>query len=480
MTPRNGLLKNTLALSIPNVLNPMLSFVLVLVVSRYLGVKGLGEYSLVLSYLGLFSTLSSLGLADLIVREVAKDSGAAHAYFLNGGVFGAIWSIASLAAMDLMVMAMGYDEEVVLAAIICSFALTASTVIAYLEAIFRAFEKSEYVALTFVAENGSRVVLSLVLLFLGYGIVPLFVVTLLTRVGAAAMMIALYVRIAGFPVMRIDTRIMRLLLREAPTFAGISIFSTVHLTVDQIMLSKLQNLEAVGIYSAADRLLTIAKTFPMAFASALLPLMSRQSASGREDLKRLTEDSLRHVSLLVFPIAVGTVVLAPEFIQLLYGQKFEAAAAVLRLHIVSLIPFSVVFLLVQALIATNNQKVDLRINIAAAFLNCGLNFAFIPFLAEQGAVLATLLTIIMFCAMQITYIERTMFPLHIFGFSARILGAALLMGAVTFALRDWNLAANIAVSALVYAGCALMLRAVSLNDIMGIFQAFATEKRGAQ
>jgi O-antigen/teichoic acid export membrane protein len=476
MSSGGGLLRNTLALSIPNALNPLLSFALVLAVSRYLGVKGLGEYSLVLSYQGLFSVIGSLGLADLIVREVAKDSASAHTFLFNGGLFGAVWSLVTLAAMDLMVMAMGYDEDVVLAAIICSFTLTASTLVAYLEAVFRAFEKSEYVALTFVTENAARVALSLGLLFAGYGVVSLFVVVLGARMGAAAMMMCLYTRSAGFPPMRFDASVMRLLAREAPTFAGISIFSTVHLTIDQIMLSKLQSLEAVGIYSAADRLLTMAKTFPLAFASALLPLMSRQSHLGREGLRRLTTDSLRIMFLLGFPVVVGTLILAPQFIELIYGHKFVSAGAILRLHIVSLLPFSVVFLLAQALIATNNQKVDLRINIAAAFINFGLNFAFIPFLEAQGAVLATLLTILIFCGMQINYIKKTLFPLHIFGFSARILGASLLMGAVTFLLRDWNLGAAIAISALAYACCALALGAVSIKDVRQTLNALSSDR----
>ena len=40
---RLSVFKNTLALSVPNVLNPFISFILVLVISRYMGVKGLGQ-----------------------------------------------------------------------------------------------------------------------------------------------------------------------------------------------------------------------------------------------------------------------------------------------------------------------------------------------------------------------------------------------------------------------------------------------------
>jgi len=69
----NGsILKNTFALFLTNLLNPIVSFLLVLVISRYLGVEGLGQYSLVMSYVAIFGALASLGLGSLLVREVAK------------------------------------------------------------------------------------------------------------------------------------------------------------------------------------------------------------------------------------------------------------------------------------------------------------------------------------------------------------------------------------------------------------------------
>ena len=76
---RKTLLKNTVALSIPSAVNPFVSLALVYVVSRRLGVEGMGQYSLLLSYLNIFTTVASLGLGALIVREVVeKPAGYTH------------------------------------------------------------------------------------------------------------------------------------------------------------------------------------------------------------------------------------------------------------------------------------------------------------------------------------------------------------------------------------------------------------------
>ena len=67
---KRSLLKNTIALSAPNWANPFVSLLLVYVLSRRLGVEGMGQYALLSSYLSVFTTIASLGLGGLIVREI--------------------------------------------------------------------------------------------------------------------------------------------------------------------------------------------------------------------------------------------------------------------------------------------------------------------------------------------------------------------------------------------------------------------------
>ncbi|MGB6063221.1 MAG: polysaccharide biosynthesis C-terminal domain-containing protein [Desulfomonilaceae bacterium] len=257
----------------------------------------------------------------------------------------------------------------------------------------------------------------------------------------------------------------RILMKEAPTFTSIAIFSTIHLSIAQILLSKLQSVESVGIFSAADRLLAICKTVPVAFSSALLPFFTRHFALGPKDLMRLASDSLRYLFVGVFPVVVGTFVLADSIIAQIYGQKFMFAGTVLRFHILSLIPFTTVYVMAQVLIATDNQKVDLTINIVAAIINLILNLLLISYLAELGAVFATLLTIIIFNQLQNLYIRRNLFRIRFTEIVTKVLISSLIMGAFTYALREWNIILNIAISAIVYGSLIVLLQVVSHEEI---------------
>ena len=381
-----------------------------------------------MAYLGIFGTFASLGLADLVVREVARRPDKLHAFFFNAGLFGVVTSVISLAAMNSMVLAMGYESELVRASFIASFSLVASTAITYLEAIFRSVERSKYIAFAFIVENATKVAACVALLLKGFGIPSLFVVVLVTRVFSLTILAYCYARVLGKPGCSLDREIWRVLGREAPTFTSIAIFSTIHLSLDSIMLSKLKSIDSVGIYSAADRLLTICKTLPIAFASALLPFLARERLEGLKALQSQTHNALRYLAVILIPIVIGTMILADDIIAIIYGAGFARAGSVLRYHIISLLPFSMVFLLAQVLIATDNQRVDLIINIVAALANFILNFVLIPPFAEMGAVIATLISIVIFNQLQYYYLKKFLFPLPFFSIIYKSLGAGMRNG----------------------------------------------------
>jgi len=454
---RAGIWKNTVALAVPNAFNPLVSFLLVLVISRKLGVGGLGVYSLVLSYISLFITFASLGLSPLIVREAARRADEANVFLFNAALFGTASSTVSVLALNILVAAMGYEKEVVLAAFVYSFSLVASTVMSYLEGIFRSSEISEYVAITYLVENTLRVGISVALLFFGYGVISVFVTMLGTRIFAVLLMSSFYLNVLKPQRPRLKPEIWRLLAKESLTFASIAIFSSVYLGIDEIMLSKLASIESVGIYSAADRLVQICKTLPLAFAAALLPVMTKEHVVSVDRLRELSTSSLQYVLLGTIPVAIGTAILADQIVALIYGQKFTASTAVLRLHIFSLLPVSMAYLMAEVLIVTDNQRVDLWINIVGAGINLVLNFVFIRALVEVGAALATLVTMIFFNAIQYWYIRRHLFAIPFLEVTTKTFIAAMGMGALTYGLREWNIFANVIVSAVFFFSLLVLL-----------------------
>jgi O-antigen/teichoic acid export membrane protein len=472
-----GVFRNTFALLVPNLLNPLVSFLLIVFISRYLGVGELGQYSLVLSYLSLAAIFSSMGLTTLLVRHISRRPEEAHVLVFNASIFGAFSSAASVLAMNLAVVLVGYDREVIQAALVCSFSLLISTPINYLEGVFRSFEKSRYIAFAYVTENLLRVGTCVVLLRSGSGIVALFGVSVACRVFALILMLYFYRRTVGRITFQVRKDILQLFAKEAPTFASIAFFSSIYLGIDQIILSKLKGILSVGIYSAADRLLQITKTLPLAFSAALLPLLSREFAAGPKQLQALTILGIRYIFLGTAPIIVGTAILSTSIITTIYGDKFAAAAAILQLHIFSLLPMGIALLLAGVLIASDNQRIDLRINIGAAIVNVGLNFLFISLFSAWGAALATLLTMTLFCMVQYSYIRKYLFHIPVTRTAVKAMIASIGMGMLTHIFKEWNLFGNIIISAIIYIILLIVLRAINKEELDILKSLFTNRSR---
>jgi O-antigen/teichoic acid export membrane protein len=480
MGTRMNLFKNTIALSVPNALNPLVSFALVLVISRYLGVVGLGEYSLLLSYCAVFTTSATLGLNALVVREVSRRPDRSHIFFLNSSAFGVVSSLISMIAMYITVVVMKYPENLILASIPACLSLLPSTGIRYVESVFRAAEKSEYMATCYVVENTFRVMSCAAVVLLGYGMFAVMTAITFTRFGAYLMMLYFYFKIIGFPKWTFSQEVWKLLIKQAPTFTSIAIFSTLHLSMPNIMLSKLQSIEGVGIYSAAGKITAFLDIIPLGFSMALLPVLTKKYSSGLEDLKRVSTDSLRYAFMFVFPMVAGTFILADQMISLVYGQKFADAGIILQFQSIGTIPYCVLISMAQLLVATDNQKIDLYINMVAVALNFSLNYFLIPKFGGMGAVTGTVMTYAILNQLQYAYIRKHLFPINFFRISARFLLATLGMSAATYMLRESNLILNIVVSALLYFLLAVALRAFTeeeLDSIKNLVSKFISRRR---
>ena len=84
------LLRNTAYLLGAEITRPALGFLLIVYLSRSLGVSGIGSYALILTFAYVFEIVATLGLIPIIVREVAVDRSRAP-YFLRAGlVFGVL------------------------------------------------------------------------------------------------------------------------------------------------------------------------------------------------------------------------------------------------------------------------------------------------------------------------------------------------------------------------------------------------------
>jgi hypothetical protein len=80
MTRLESILRNTLFSFISRAIDVGVTFALAILLARYLGPKGMGEYTYIIAFVALFVPLIDLGLDHILIREIAKRRDTAKTY----------------------------------------------------------------------------------------------------------------------------------------------------------------------------------------------------------------------------------------------------------------------------------------------------------------------------------------------------------------------------------------------------------------
>ncbi len=459
------LAKNTGAVLLAQVAEPACSFILVLFIARSLGVSGLGKFSIAISLFFIFLTISSLGFSHLITREVARDRSKAGKYLINASFVGFFFSVLMAGTMCLTGYLLNYSSDTALSICVLSLALIPAIFTVVCHSICRAFEKLEYISIPLITGNLFKVFFGLLILFKGYRLVELMGVILGSHLLILFMSLYFVLRCIGRPLIRIDFGFCKWIIKTTPTFALIFIFATIYWNVDILMLSKIKGSTEVGFYSAAYKLMNVWKIIPLGYLMALQPLISRLFESSLEKFKIVCTKSIRYLFIVMLPIAVGATLLSNDFILLFFKESFLASANVLSILIWTLIPYTINITLAHALIASNNQKINLRSLLISMMCNVTLNLLLIPKFSFLGAAMATLISICIFLSLQYSFISKNLFRLNFFQIAGKPVISAALMGMIILLVRQFSLFIIVFIAASVYALFLLILRTFSQADI---------------
>jgi len=447
----------------------VLTFVYFTVIARTVGVEGAGRYFLAVSFTTMFSIFVDLGLANVLVREVAKFPDKAGKFLAN--VLGIKLILAALTVTAALVTAhiLDYHPQTTLMITIACAVMVLDSVHLVLYAAMRGFQNLKYEAIGVV--SGQAIIITIGSIFL-YFEMPLQFLVVALLCGSTWNVIwavwALKRRFGILPSFRVDSVMARFLWSVTVPFALAGIFSRVYSYIDSIMISKLISESAVGLYGVAYKIAFAFQFLPMAFAAALYPAMSETYITDRKKLGMLMTVSLNYLMLIAVPIAFGVATLAREFILLLYGPEFLGSVLPLQILMASLI-FAYLYWPGGSLLnACDRQALNTTVMGATMVLNIVLNAVLIPRIGLTGAACAALAgnallwVGAMFFARRVTRIDMWAFTKT----AAKTLFAGLIMSAALLALRERaHVALLIPIGVAVYAGALLAVGGVTTKEV---------------
>lgn len=359
--------------------------------ARYLGPSDFGTLNYVIAFLALLSPLATLGLEDIVVRDLIKNPEQTSETLGTTFYLQAAAGLVSISIAYLLFCWIRPDDHLVRdIAVILSLGLVVQST-----NMIRYWYQSRVLAKHVVRiQIVALITASLLRVFCILISADLIIFAWLIVAESALVSIGLAMKFLSDnarPLIFSFKRALRLLGDSWPLIlSGFAVVT--YMRIDQLMLGNLEGNLSVGIYSAA---LTISEAWyfvPMAIIASVFPGIIQSKQDDPAQYLAKTQSLLSALFLLSFIVAGFLSLTSSHLVQFLYGSRFSDAANVLAIHAWAGIFVALGLASGRWFINEGLQRLQLYKTLVGAFTNILLNLILIPEFGTAGAAVATLIS----------------------------------------------------------------------------------------
>lgn len=391
---RGRIARNSGWLISDKVVRALVGLPVTILLTRYLGTESFGQWSFVVAWISILSTIAGLGLDSIVVRELVRNPERASAIVVSGLVMKFVAG-ASLAILGMAGLARLEHSDVVIVGL---------TSILVGTLLFQAMDVADY---WFQARVASRHAVTArigaflaaqtvkIILILAHAPLQAFAWAQLAESGLVAAL--LYATLANHAGERLrltsfDPTLARRLLKDALPLLVAGIAVVLYMRIDVLMLERMSSPHEVGIYSAATRLSEFWYAIPMAWVASASPSLLANHVANPCEFERRMGVMYRVLFWVGVLASAATTLVSGPLVRLLYGEAFSAAGPVLALHVWAGVPVFLGVASSQYLLAENLQVLSLVRTVLGLGINLLLNMALIPKYGALGAAAATVVS----------------------------------------------------------------------------------------
>ncbi len=467
------MLRGIFTLGVAQLVSLLLGMIVTVLLPRYLGDVSLGKLAFAGALMSLFGLVADLGTMTYLTKEVSRDPSRAGTLSASALLTRIPLGLVAAGLMVAFVNLTGNDELTRKIVYVSSVAMIVLSLANTLGAVLQGLQRMRALGVSMVVGKLLYAALVVSLLVAGFGPV---------EVAAASLLSSLVgVLFSAFVLGRTLTSIDR--LTRAPLrgvlFGGIPFFVwqaalVVYGQVDFVMLALMTNDAVVGWYAAAYRIIMIPAFLPTTVITAAFPALAAV-AKDHAAFGSIARSCMRFVALTTVPMAFGILVLPDKLIQLLgYPAVFSNSVVPIVLLALHIPIVGIDMVLGTMLNALDRQRAWAATGVAAALLNPLLNLAAIPLTQSLygngaiGAAAITTLTELFMLGVGLVLLPRRILGRTTASYVARCFGAALVMAAAVWLIRDAPVLVAIATGVAVYGIAGLALRIVTRDELAEI------------
>ena len=373
------------------IVNMILSFFVSLATARYLGPSNFGSINYVAAYVSFFSSIASLGLSVIVIKEVSSGEEDDNKVIWTGILMRFRTAVAStIAVVAFFAIAKRNDPLLVPIAALESIAILASAFDTFMY-WFQGKLLGKYVSIAGVIAYLAMSLYRLYLLANGADILWFAFATSVDTLVLALVLFIFYVKENGFrPV--ISLPLGRKLLKQSYHYLISGLIAILYSKIDQIMLGDMLDKASVGLYSAALAIAGLWGMIPSAFIQSVSPILYKNAQTDRGMFLKRLKQSYAGIWFLNVCWSLAISLFSYWVVLLLYGAEYMGARKALII-VVWYSGISSLGSLTQVYLATENKNKYINyFALAGLVTDVALNALLIPHFGITGAAVATLAT----------------------------------------------------------------------------------------
>jgi O-antigen/teichoic acid export membrane protein len=357
--------------------------------TRHLGLLRFGQYTTVLSLVGVVSAVTDAGMSTIGAREFAVRTGVERDALMRD-LLGLRMVLTTLGLLLVVAFALaaGYDDALLLGAVLAALGTIALVV-----------QHTHTIPLTAALRIGtlsaldlSRQVLTVgaivLLIVLGAGVAPLLAVALVVNLALIPPTAALARHQISLRV-GLRARQWVALLRLTVAFSLAAAVGTIYVFTAQILTSLVASGHQSGLFAASFRIFIVLSAVPGLLVGGTLPLLARAARDDRERLSYALQRIFDVSLILGVAVTLGTFAGAQFMIGVIAGHEFADSAGVLQIQGVAMIASFLVAGWSFALLSLKRYNPLLLVNLAAFLVSCSLTIVLAGSHGATGAAVAT-------------------------------------------------------------------------------------------
>jgi len=373
-----------------NFVNYSSSFIIAVLITRFLGAEMLGSYTFITAVGSLMYLISDFGLTPLLVRKITEDKQKTLEEINSANAVKII--VCSFLLLILVAGIFVRIKNFDLVHLVGSLPVMPRLLQTSYEASIRAYLKQKYPTVIRSLNSFAQIAATAILLIYGTGLLTIFIMLLITEILTAFVFRIATLKVAGTHSRTVRFRFsLNEILRttkEASTFFSMNFLSFSMPRGNIILLEYLTSTVSVGIFSAGVRFVNAIGLFTGALFNTYYPLISNI----KEDPKfryELTKKIAAYSFVFGAAISLSLYLLSGFLIDITF--RIPEAASVLRITAFAVIPITVYTVLQPFFYTMYKEKFLLKLYVVAFILNFVLSIILIRLYGYTGCALITVI-----------------------------------------------------------------------------------------